>query len=103
MVFELRRGIEREANKTRKLLSGLLARAFDDVRRDRHRGPYDLIAERGVIGTANSGRDTPYTQRESVCFPPDLQLLEIAHAPNVGAFGRTQTSFDARSTQIVAR
>ena len=64
MVLELGGGVERDAYKPRELLSGFLARTFDDIRRDRHRRTDKLIAERGVIGTANSRCHTADTQRE---------------------------------------
>lgn len=80
MIFELAQRAQCDTQEPRKTDFGSLFPAFDDVRRDGHRGANDLTAEGCEVSSPNARRSAMSVDRERMGLSPHLQLPVITHA-----------------------
>jgi hypothetical protein len=57
VVLKLAAGVEGDPQEARELLFAVLSSSFDDIRRDRHRGPDYLTAQCYIMRPPNPGGD----------------------------------------------
>ena len=93
VVLQFRGRVEREAHETCEFSSALLAVALDDVGRNRHGRPNHLTAQRYELRASYSHRCAMHIQCECMTLPPNLEILEIAHASQRRQRSEMATSF----------
>jgi len=79
MILELAAGVERDAQEPRKFLFTLLSATFDDICRNRKRGPSYLASECHISRASHSHSDAMGIYRKRMRLLPHMKFLEVCH------------------------